>query len=176
MRIFLYMMSIVILFTGCSQLKVDVDYDEAFDFPSQKTFAILTKKVEGSNTLVIDRITDSLEKDLLAKNYKKSSKDSADLIFVFHVDVKSKSDIRSDYQMVGFGRYRYGGGMVAMTHTYDYDEGTLIIDALSPKTKNIVWRGLGQTEVSYKETPKEKREYINSIVTKIMSKFPKSVE
>ena len=172
MKKFIYSLIALILFAGCSQLDVDVDYDESFDFSSQKSFAIVPKKADGANTLYIGRVVAALKQDLEQKGYKEVTQESADLVFVFHTDITSKSDIYTDYQRVGFGRYRYGGGMVATTSTYNYDEGTLIIDALSPKTKNIVWRGTGQTEVTQQKTPEKKREYISSIITQIMAKFP----
>lgn len=179
MKYFLSTLVTLLIFTGCSQVQVNVDYDDSFNFSAQKTFVIIEEKKEGSNTLYIDRVISALESTLESKNYTKASKDNADLIFVFHTDITSKSDINTDYQRVGFGMYRYGGGMggmVSTTSTYNYDEGTLMIDALSPKTKNIVWRGVGQTEVKKQETPQEKRKYINSIVTKIMAKFPSQIQ
>lgn len=176
MRYFLYTLAALLLFTGCSRLDVNVDYDESYDFSAQKTFVVNAEKKEGSNTLYIDRVVAALESDLESKNYTKVSKEEADLIFVFHTDITSKSDISTDYQSVGFGMYRFGGGMMATTTTYNYNEGTLIIDALSPKTKKIVWRGVGQTEVQKQKTPEDKRKYVNSIVTQIMAKFPSQLK
>jgi len=172
MKKIIYTLILTLLFTACSRLTVNTDYDDSFDFSSQESFAIVTQKIDGADTLYIDRVVNALEQDLQSKHYKKMSKESADLIFVFHTNIESKSDIRTDYQRVGFGMYRYGGTMIATTSTYKYNEGTLIIDALSPKTKNIVWRGIGQTEVRKKKTPEDRREYINSIVSQIMAKFP----
>ncbi|WP_373003219.1 DUF4136 domain-containing protein [Sulfurimonas sp.] len=167
------LLSALALFTGCSTLQVSTDYDDTFDFSKQKSFVIKHENKAGEDTLSNDRIIDSLEVDLQAKGYKKVSQKEADLIFVFHVNVEKKSDIQTDYQMMGYGMYRYGGAMIATTSTYNYDEGTLVIDALNPKNEKIVWRATGVAELKEQKTPQKRKEYINSIITKMMSSFPK---
>jgi len=148
---------ITLLFTGCSTLKVDVDYDENFDFSKHKTFFVKHKNLKGENTLTNDRIISAIEKNLQLKNYKKTSEDIADLIFVFHISVKDKTQIQPNYQ-VGIGRYgRYGGTMISTTSSYDYKEGTLIIDALNPKDKKTLWRGTGITELNKNSTTRRKK-------------------
>jgi uncharacterized protein YxeA len=173
MKQIIILLSALALFAGCSTLKVSTDYDETFDFTKQKSFVVKHENKAGEDTLSNDRIIDSLEADLKAKGYKKVSLEEADLIFVFHVNVEKKSDIQTDYQMMGYGRYRYGGAMVSTTSTYNYEEGTLVIDALNPKNEKIVWRSTGVAELKEQKTPQKRKEYINTIITKMMSSFPK---
>ena len=163
----------LLLFIGCSTLKVSVDYDESYDFEKVRTFAIDRTSQNPKNTLFEDRVTNALENELILKNYKKVSKEEADLIFVFHSSVKNKSDIQTSYGLSGYRGFRYGGMMLSTTHTYDYTEGTLVVDALSPKTKKIVWRGKGVKELRDKKTPAQRTEAVNAAVKKIMEKFPK---
>jgi len=157
---------------GCSTLEVNVDYDEGFDFAKVKSFKVMHNVQEGESTLVNDRITKAIESELEQKGYVKATKD-VDLVFVYHYNAKDKVDIRTDYQMVGYGSFGYGGAMVARTNTYNYTEGTIIIDALNPKTKKIVWRSVGTLELQEKETPQEKREYVNKIIKEMLEKYPK---
>lgn len=168
-----YFLSIVFafIFVGCSTLEVQNDYDDKYDFSKVEKFVVKHNVKEGENTLLNDRITDALQSVLSSKGYKKSA--DANLIFVYHYNVKDKVDIRTDYQMVGVRRYGYGGGMVASTNSYEYKEGTIIIDALDSKTNKIVYRSVGVLEVQQKDTPKERREYVFKIISKIMEKFPK---
>lgn len=161
-----------LLFVGCSTLDVNVDYDETYDFKSAKTFTVDNSVGKSSNTLFGDRVVKALENELMLKNYKKVSKEEADLIFVFHASAKEKSDVQTSVGMGGYRGYRYGGMMMSTTHTYEYKEGTLAIDALSPKTKKVVWRGVGVKELSEKETPAQRTEAVNAAVKKIMEKFP----
>ena len=168
----IYLMASVVAFSGCSTMDVSVDYDESFNLSKQKTYAIARKTTEGENSLFIDRVTKAIESNLDAKNYTKSGVDAANILVTFNAKIESKTSTYTDYQAFGIGRYRYGGAMISTTSSYDYEDGTLVIDVINPKTNKIVWRGVGQTEVEHKKTPQEKSEYINSIVTQIMEQFP----
>lgn len=172
MKYLLSIITIVLFFSSCSTIKVTTDYDEKFNFSKSKTFAIKHNNKSGENTLTNDRIINSLENDLLSKGYKKASLKDADLIFVFHINIENKTDIETNYETMGFGRYRYAAAFPSTT-TYSYKEGTLIIDALNPKNEKIVYRTVGVDELKEKNTPKKRKEYINKIIKKMMSKFPK---
>ena len=156
---------------GCSVVDVNVDYDEGYAFSKVRTFKVVHNQKEGESTLVNDRITAAIEHNLIAKGYKKAQS-NVDLVFVYHYSAKDKVDIRTDYQMVGYGGFGYGGAMVATTNSYNYTEGTIIIDAYNPKTKKIVWRSVGVLEVQEQETPQEKTEYVNKIIEKMMREYP----
>ncbi|MEA3371740.1 MAG: DUF4136 domain-containing protein [Campylobacterota bacterium] len=171
MKIFSFIVS-ALLFVGCSTLDVSVDYDESYDFKSAKSFAVDNSVGSSQNTLFGERVVNALNSELTLKNYTKSSKEEADLIFVFHASAKEKSDVQTSIGMSGYRGYRYGGMMMSTTHTYEYKEGTLVVDALSPKTKKVVWRGIGVKELSEKETPQERTKAVNAAVKKIMEKFP----
>lgn len=178
-KIFYTLVSLLVL-SGCSQLKVTTDYDTEYQFEGKTKYAVVHNSIKGDNTLVNDRIKNALIQSLNDKKYTEVSKETADLIFVFHVDDKDKTDIQTDYQMIGYGGYGFargfGGGMVATTNTYNYTEGTLVVDALNPKTQKIVWRGIAKDELSDKKTPQEKTEYINSVVMKLMESFPREAK
>ena len=174
---FLSLLMVTLVFVGCSTLEVSVDYDESYDFKSAKTFAIVKNNEMPTDTLTNDRIIDAIKNDLELKNYNQVAVEKADLIVVFYLKIKDKSQVSTSYSgglgYRGYGRgYGYGGGMMASTHTYEYEEGTLIIDALNPKTKKIVWRAIGVKELQNLNTPKERTEAIDKAVKKIMEKFP----
>jgi len=172
--------SILVVFSGCSTIQVDTDYDTSYSFDTKTNYAVVYSDRVGNNSLVNDRIKNAITQSLNARNYKDVAKEDAQLVFVFHVDVQDKADVRIDYQMVGYGGYGfsrgfgmgYGAPMVATPTTYRYTEGKLIIDALNPKTKKIVWRGIATDELQTLKTPQEKTAYINKVVSTIMAKFP----
>lgn len=174
-KIFIALVSLIIL-SACSSLKVNVDYDPEFDFSEQNSFAVVHHNKEGEDTLFNDRFIEALTADLGTKAYVRSNKDSADLIFVFHTNVESKVDIDTDYRMVGYGRYGYGGQMVSTTRTYKYTKGTLIIDALNPKDNKIVWRGITTDILKTHKNPAERIAYINAVVKEAMKDFPSNVK
>ena len=70
--------------------------------------------------------------------------------------------------------YNYGPyWMRTRADVFQYREGTLIIDLMDSKNKNLIWRGwgvsvLGDNSVSLTE------EEINDILIKILKEFPPS--
>ena len=161
----------VVFFAACSTLRVSTDYDENYPFSKIKTYTIKHYEKPGENTLVNDRITAAIRKVLQEKGYKEAQ-NNADIIFIYHYAAKDKVDIHTDYQMIGIRRYGFGGTMIATTSTYEYTQGTIIIDALDLKTHKIVWRSTGTLELEQKETPSERKKYVYKIIAKLMEKFP----
>jgi len=184
MKLIIYL-TLIALFSGCSALKIDVDYDTSYSFVNKTKYTVLHNSKDDANSLVNDRIYSAIIKSLNGAGYKEVAKANADLIFVFHVNVMNRSDIRTDYQMVGYPGYSYGFGyggygygpgttMVAVPSTYRWREGKLVIDALNPKTKKIVWRGTVTDELTRdSSSAEEKTEYLNGVVAKVMKKFVK---
>ena len=170
MRNFLSFLLLMVLVSGCSRLEVSVDYDDTYNFNKASTIVVSHENKANDNTLFSDRIIKALNSNLESKNYKRASEKEADLIFVFHTNVADKTQVSTEYISMGRG-YRFGG-MMASTSSYDYREGTIVIDALNPKTKKIVWRGIGTKELSQKNTPQEKTQAITRVIDKIMEKFP----
>jgi len=172
----LYLSIALFLMSGCSQPQITTDYDTQYKFEGNTKYVIAHNYKPGENTLVDDRIKNALMSTLNAKHYAEVAKDKADLVFVFHTNVQDKTDIQTDYQMIGYGGYGFargfGGGIVATTNAYNYTEGTLVVDAINPKTQKIVWRGIAKDELNEKGTPQEITEYINQVVAKLMEKFP----
>ena len=180
LRSVLFFLSLVFL-SGCSRLDVKVDYDPDYKVKEPLHYAIVHNYKKDTDTLTSDRIIKALHAVFKEKGYEKVAKESADLIFVFHTNVQDKSEIQTDYQIVGYGAFGYargfGGGMVATTNTYNYTEGTLVIDALNPKSQKIVWRGIAKDELTDKETsPEQKSAYIAKVVSELMAKFPREEE
>ena len=186
MKKILLVMAALFMVSGCSTMSVDIDYDTAYDFDAKTKYAVVHSDREGDNTLVNDRIAAAIKESLNKRSYKEVSKDEADLVFVFHVNVTQRSDVRSDFQVVGYGGYGYGRGfggygggygtrVVEVPSTYSWKEGKLIIDALNPQNKKIVWRGAISDELTRSETtPAEKTKYVNEVVAKLLKKFPKN--
>lgn len=164
----------ILLLSGCSTLQVQTDRDPEFDFTPLHLFAVVSAKKDGVTTLTQTRITEAITQTIQAKGYTPSDKEHADFIMTFHTDVTSKQQVVTDYQTVGFYPY-YGYRapmMVPVQREYNYDEGKIIIDALTPAERKIFWRGIAADELRGLETPRERVEYIHSVVEKLLESFP----
>ena len=180
-KILLFILS-TLIFSGCSTINVTNDFDPAFSFNDVKTYAILYKSKDYSDTLTDERIKTGIDTQLKQKGYIKVKRKDADIYVVFHTDVRNKTKIVQDYQYIGVSPYRYGygygyGGMMAVpvTRTYNYDEGQLLVDILNAKDNKIVWRGVATDSLKQLKTPEERVEYINKVMTSIFKKLPSKI-
>ena len=167
---YLFIALTLLFFNACSTLSTSVDYDTHYNFKTIQTFAVVHKAKEGENTLTNERIESAIKNTLKVKGLKETNAQNADLVFLYHTNVQNKTDVYTDYQMVGYGRY--GGMVVSTPRTYNYDEGKLIIDAYNPKTNKTVYRAVAVDELPEKETPQEREKYINKVITKTLENFP----
>ena len=167
---YIFLLLITLLFGACSSLSVQNDYDPSYDFSKVKSFAIVHKTKEGEDGLTVQRIEKALAIVLEQKGLIQTQPQKADLVFLFHIDVTNKTQIYTDYQMVGYGMY--GGMVISTPRSYNYDEGKLIIDAYDPKINKAVYRVVLTDEIKKRKTPKEREKAIEKAIQKGLESFP----
>ena len=176
---FLFLMSGLALLASCSsQLKVTSDYDKSVDFSGYKTFALypLQDKSGAVSQLNQNRITEAVKKQMLAKGFTENDA-SPDVLVNVVAYLKEKQEVTANTNYYGYGGYyrpyAWGGGMASGTttySTYNYHDGTLMIDVVDAAKKQLVWQGVGNKEID--KPTKDPDERINAAVTKIMAAFP----
>jgi hypothetical protein len=173
--------AILFLVSSCSSpLKVTSDYDKAVNFANYKTFSVYNLKVKGSvSQLNADRIVNAIHNEMIKKGFTPASDSaSADLLVNAVTILKDKQQISANTNYYGYGGmyrpYGYYGGMGMSGNTtvttYEYKEGTFIIDVVDNKTQKMIWEGVGSKDIDSK--PKNPEEVINNGVNKIMADFP----
>lgn len=163
----------IILFSACSTIKVETDYNPHFAFNTLSAFTIVHKDHTGDDTLANDRIIHAIKNNLIAKGYKATDKSAADYYVLFHTDVRSKTKIDTDYQYVGiypYG-YRYRSMLTPTTRVYTYDEGKLIVDIVDPDQNKIIWRGIATDRIKSHDTPEKRTAYIDEVITSLLASF-----
>lgn len=169
------------LFYSCSPtVKVTTDYDHAANFGEYKTFAVYDLKAQQGqvNQLNVDRVTKAIRNEMLAKGFTESS--NPDLKVNAVSILKNKTQVTADSNFYGYGGmyrpYGYWGGGAMMGggtttfNSYDYVDGSLIIDIVSAKTDKLVWQGIGNAEIDSK--PDNPEQFINDAIKKILAGFP----
>jgi hypothetical protein len=176
---------IPLLFLGliysCSPtVKVTTDYDHAANFSEYKTFAVYDLKAQQGqvNQLNVDRVAKAIRNEMLAKGFTESS--NPDLKVNAVSILKNKTQVTADSNFYGYGGmyrpYGYWGGGAMMGggsttfNTYDYVDGSLVIDIVSTKTDKLVWQGIGNAEIDSK--PDNPEQFINDAIKKILTGFP----
>jgi hypothetical protein len=170
---------IVMLLTSCSSIKVAADYDKEANFDDLKTFAFFKTGIDKAEISDIDkrRILRAIESELLAQGYTKSENPDL-LVSIFtksqqRVDVYNNNWGAGGWGWGGFGP-RWGWGFNQQPTVSSRSEGTLFIDLIDAKKKELIWQGMGTGYISRNVEKKDER--IKEFVSKVMEKFPPEVE
>ncbi len=155
---------------ACSTLKTSTDYRPGTDFGKYKTFAF--KNTEDiKNNILVDRIKSALGTQLRAKGFTENDQ-NPDLIVVAHPRLSQQTQINTYNTGWGYG-WGWRGGMGTTTSTVDQiPVGTLIVDLVDAKDKELVWRGTASDTLKEKATPEERDKSLNDAMAKLFEGFP----
>ncbi len=185
----------LLVFTGCSTMKITTDHDPEFAFESLNNYTLLVQQEKSIDSLTQGHITRAIQQNLDTKGYLETSKEEANFYILFQVDVQDKTEVQTTYEAWGIQPYPYYhpsgklirppltpshhyidpfnvSMMVGTTQTYEYQEGKLIVDAYDPKSKKVVWRGIAKDELRDFKSAQEKIDYINKVITHLFETFP----
>ncbi len=167
---------------GCvSQPRISSQARIGSDFASYKTYAWVSPLATdraGYSTIMTSQFKTAVQAQMAARGYTFDA-NNPDLLINFFSNVESRSETRGSPSMsIGYFGYRggygygmgfpiYGGGI----ETRNYKVGTVSIDLVDAKRKELVWEGALEGTLSSKamENPGAA---IQSAVGQIYSKFP----
>ncbi|MGV3695566.1 DUF4136 domain-containing protein [Flavobacterium sp.] len=163
---------LLFVLASCSTVKVNSDYDKNVDFSPYKTFAFHKTGIDKSEISDLDkkRILRSIDQTMTSKGFTKN--DNPDLLISFFTKEREQVNVNQYNAGWGYGwgwgwnPYLWGGN----TYVSRYPEGTLYIDIIDAKKKELIWQGEGEGILT-KDTER-KDEKINEFVTKILEQYP----
>jgi Domain of unknown function (DUF4136) len=134
------------LVLGCSTMTTAVDYDHTINWGQFHTFQIMTG-TPAPTTFTQKRIDNAISSALASKGWTAVTS-NPDIEVYPHV-VLSQQKQWTATSMGGWGYRGWGGmgGMTTATQT-NIPIGTLIVDLVNPATKEMVWRGQAQDQIS----------------------------
>lgn len=164
---------ILFISASCDSVQVYSDYDKSADFKQYKTFAFMKSGIDKVEISDLDkkRILNAIDQQLQAKGFTKS--DNPDLLV--NIFTKSREEVSVNQFNSGWG-YGWGYGwnpyMMYGGHTTvsSSTEGTLYIDLIDAKKKELIWQGEGTGTLS--KNMDRKDEIVNNIVTQILAQYP----
>ena len=164
--------AIALLFlTSCQSVRVVADYDKAAPFNSYKTFGFHKEGVDRAEISDLDkrRILKAIETSLLEKGFTKS--ETPDLLVNFFTKEKQQVNIyNNNFNSFGWG-WGWGGPYFGTQYNVSNStQGTLYIDLIDTKRKELIWQGIGQGNISTSVNYKDER--INEFVASILGKYP----
>lgn len=163
----------IFLLNSCASVSVNTDYDKKANFASFKTYAYSKSSIDKLEISDLDkkRILYAIDAAMPDKGFSKS--ETPDLLVSLFTKERERVNI---YNNMGWG---FGGGFgwgwgpnwgMGYTNTTTTPEGTLYIDLIDAKTKELVWQGIG---TGYLTTNAEKKDArIAEFVSKILEKYP----
>ncbi len=164
----------VALFPACSSVDVTTDYDREANFAAYQSFDWMERhnprdggpagNLGLNDPLAQKRIRNAVERELLAKGIKQVES-SPDLLVMVHAATQNKVDIDR------YG-YRYGrfGRRVGVVTTVDrYKEGTILVDLVDAKSKELVWRGTAQDALRKGDS---RADYIDECLKQLFKEYP----
>lgn len=163
---------LLFILSSCSSVNVYSDFDSNVDFSQYKTYAFHKQGIDKVQISDFDkkRILHAIDAELSKQGMTKS--DTPDLLINFSTKEKERVDVNQFGFGMGYGwgfgwnPYMWGGAPMATTST----EGTLFIDLIDAKKKELIWQGEGVGYLTQNRSGKEAR--INEFVAKILAQFP----
>ena len=158
--------------SACSTLKTNYDAKPGTNFSQYKTFGF--KDVDEIKNSILDaRIKASVSAQLTAKGWTRND-ENPDIWVVPHARLSKQTQINTYNTGWGYGYgWRYGGGMGTTTSTVEeIPVGTLIIDLVDVKAKELVWRGTASDTLKESATPEEREKNLNAAMAKLFEGFP----
>jgi hypothetical protein len=155
-------------FVGCSTITTTVDYDKSEDFSKYRTYGWMgTGNLR--NDLVEKRIVAAVDQQLAAKGLTKS--DNPDVLVAVHGRLGKETQITAYNTGWGYG-YRRGGMGVTTATAKEIPVGTLIVDLVDGKDKDLVWRGTASSTIEASDSPDAREKKIQEAVQKILENYP----
>ena len=174
---------VVLCAHACSTIDVKTDFDPSADFTKFHTFAFagltdITKTGLLDNSLTRKRIETSVSRELTKKGLQEVKMDAhPDLLIHYWLGTKDKQRVQGTTSGPTGGYYGgyYGGGYgwganYNTVTTYEYTEGTLVVDLVEPTKKELQWRA---TMVAIlQDTAQENIELGNQAIIKAFENYP----
>jgi hypothetical protein len=169
----LKLLSILFIATlaSCSSVRVNADYDKKANFENYKSYAYLKSGIDKAEISDLDkkRILYAIDDVMATKGFTKS--ENPDILVSIFTKERERVDV---YNNAGFG-WGWGWGWnpwwgMNYTSVSTTPEGTLFIDIIDAKTKELIWQGEGSGYLTRNVDKKDER--IREFVAKILAQYP----
>ena len=163
---------LLLFLASCSSVSVYSDYDKQVDFTPYKTYAFHKNGIDKAEISDLDkkRILHAIDETMSAKGFTKS--DNPDLLISFFTKEREEVNVNQFNAGWGYGwgwgwnPFLWGGNTMVTRHT----EGSLYIDIIDAKKKELIWQGEGEGVLTKDRDKKEA--LIQEFVSKILEQYP----
>jgi len=172
--------SMTALLAACaSGPTVKSDYDHQADFAQYRTFGYMTPlgtDKAGYNTLLTERLKSATRGQMEMRGYTYSAT-NPDLLVNFGAKLQQQTEVVPGPAPMGpYYGYRagfYGGwpGYGWGDDVYQYTEGTLSIDLVDARRRQLVWEGVAVGEIQNPSSAGSSQN-VDKVVAEVFAKYP----
>ncbi|MEM1337918.1 MAG: DUF4136 domain-containing protein [Bacteroidota bacterium] len=180
----------LVFLSSCVSVRVISDYDREARFNTYKTYAYYKTGIDKAQISDLDkkRILTAIDAEMASKGFVKS--DRPDLLVSIFTKEREQVDVYNNnfgwgwgWGWGGFGPWGFGGfynpwlwgpgwgggfGPSVSTRT----EGSLYIDLIDTRSKELVWQGRGVGTLNNIDNIDKKEERIRKFVSEILDAYP----
>ncbi len=177
---------LVLMLSSCSSIQVLSDYDKEANFNTYKSFAFYKTGIDKAMISDLDkkRILKAIEVEMNTRGFVKS--ENPDILVSIFTKESEQVDVYNNnfgwggygWGWGGFGPGAWGGGFgpgwgwgvgnAVSTRT----QGSLYIDLIDAKKKELVWQGKGVGTLSNTKNIEKKEARIKEFVAEILEQYP----
>lgn len=155
------------LLSGCaSQPQVTSDYDHSANFTQYHTYGFATEPSGQYQTLTGKYIQSAIKQQMEQRGYKAST--TPDLLV--YSSAMKQNKVQVNDAPVPVGRRGYAGWGGYNQTVWSYTEGTLTVDLVDSKKKQLVWRGTASNTLNSDGTPASQSQ-IQQAVTALFATY-----
>ncbi len=174
----------LLFLSSCVSVSVLSDYDKDANFNEYKTYAFYKTGIDRAHISDLDkkRILKAIEVEMSSRGMVKAQ--DPDLLISIFTKEREKVDVYNNYWggMYGWGwspyywggyGYGYGPGWGWNSPSVSTStQGSLYIDLIDAKNKELVWQGRGVGTLNNTKNIEKKEERIHEFVTEILQQYP----
>jgi hypothetical protein len=163
------------LLSGCATMAVGSYADRYADFTGYRTYDWGTADAAptgdprlDNNVFFLDHFQGAVDRGLAAEGYEKPPEGTPDLLLHYHATVRQRVDVSAVERNA-----QYCANPECRPEAIDFDEATLVLDAVDSRTQTLVWRGWAQTPLNgIIENQDSLERMVNQAVTRMLKQFP----
>ncbi|MFX0558460.1 DUF4136 domain-containing protein [Maribacter sp. CXY002] len=169
----------LVFLSSCSSVRVLSDYDQQADFNGYKSYAFYKTGIDKAQISDLDkkRILKAIENEMAARGFVKS--ENPDLLVSIFTKEQERVDVYNNnfgwggawgwgYNPYAWGPgWGWGGSSVSTT-----TQGSLYIDLIDTKSKELVWQGKGEGTLANTKNIEKKEQRIREFVSQILEQYP----
>ena len=150
---------------------VKIDFDKAFDFSTVKTYSIKIG-TPGATTSSQRRVLTEIDEAIAGKGWKKVDEGQANIHVILHGATQTKHNATTFYRAWAATATAALAAAWARPTTVvnEYTVGMLVVDMFDAKSKNLVFRGTAEDEIS--DNPDKNAKRLEKASTKMFKDFP----